>query len=56
MQGVKRDYSGKVKCSHLSLEEQALYTTIPLWKVPYEDQVIFFRLLCFGLAFSFLEI
>lgn len=39
MQGMKRDYHGKIKYNTLSLEEQVLCTTIPLWEVPYEEQV-----------------
>lgn len=39
MQNLKRDYNGKIKYNTLSLEEQVLYTTIPLWKVSYEEQV-----------------
>ncbi|EEB16781.1 HpaII tiny fragments locus 9c protein, putative [Pediculus humanus corporis] len=39
MQGMKRDYNGKIKNNSLSLEDQVLYTTIPLWKIPYEEQI-----------------
>ena len=38
---MKRDYNGKIKNNSLSLEDQVLYTTIPLWKIPYEEQVMF---------------
>jgi len=39
MQGAKRDHAGKIRGGAVSVEDEVLYTTIPDWKIPYEQQV-----------------